>query len=298
MDVCDGPGRAGTAIGLLITQRSRVQIPPATKGLPTELPVSYRQNCFGDLFLSIARGSDNGPCRRVNWFRRLRWPVAGLSAGAGRALPGWVKMNGGAWGVRWSAVWEVVAQAGPPPPCPPGDASLAAAGRGPPGADLAHVGGRPQQRGEDRLGGDAADAASGGLGQGFVSSIFDQAVEAFDGVPQGGVGLAPGRAAVGQVLAVAGADVRGDGDRGLAADPGRFGRWLEYLGAPVAGCQRGLGRRAGQPWVLARGRAGQALVAVGVWAVLVLELVGAAGGDLLVVQVAGDGVVAQAGGRR
>jgi hypothetical protein len=28
MDVCDRPGRAGTALGLLITQRSRVQIPP------------------------------------------------------------------------------------------------------------------------------------------------------------------------------------------------------------------------------------------------------------------------------
>src|SRR5712691_10859202 len=46
----------------------------------------------------------------------------------------------------------------------------------------------------------------------------------------------------------------------------------------------------------AGGRAGQALVAVGVGAVFALELVGAAGGDLLVVQVAGDGVVAQAGG--
>ena len=48
--------------------------------------------------------------------------------------------------------------------------------------------------------------------------------------------------------------------------------------------------------MLAGRRAGQALVAVGVGAVFVLELVGAAGGDLLAVQVAGDGVVAQAGG--
>jgi len=68
-------------------------------GLPTELPVWYRQNCFGDLFLSIARGSDNGSCRGVSWFRRLRWPVAGLPAGVGRALPGWVEMTAGAWGV-------------------------------------------------------------------------------------------------------------------------------------------------------------------------------------------------------
>ena len=77
---------------------------------------------------------------------------------------------------------------------------------------------------------------------------------------------------------------------------GGSGGWLEYLGAPVAGCQRGLAQRADQPGVLAGGRAGQPLVAVGVGAVFALELVGAAGGDLLVVEVAGDGVVAQAGG--
>jgi len=122
------------------------------------------------------------------------------------------------------------------------------------------------------------------------------AVEAFDGVAQGGVGLVPGWAGVGQVLAVAGADVRGDGDRCLAADPGWFGWWLEYLGASVAGCQRGLAQRADQPGAGAGGGAGQALVAVGVGSVFVLELVGAAGGDLLVVGLAGDGVAAQAGG--
>jgi hypothetical protein len=56
--------------------------------------------------------------------------------------------------------------------------------------------------------------------------------------------------------------------------------------------------RSGQisPGMVAGGGAGQPLVAVGVRAVFALELVGAAGGDLLVVQVAGDGVVAQAGG--
>src|SRR6266536_3345242 len=64
----------------------------------------------------------------------------------------------------------------------------------------------------------------------------------------------------------------------------------------VAGCQRGLAQRADEPWVLAGGRAGQPLVAVGVGAVFALELVAGAGGDLLAVQVAGDGVVAQAGG--
>ncbi len=41
------------------------------------------------------------------------------------------------------------------------------------GADLADVCGHEQQRGEDGLGGDAADAASGGLGAGFVGGIFD-----------------------------------------------------------------------------------------------------------------------------
>src|SRR5260370_34582827 len=48
--------------------------------------------------------------------------------------------------------------------------------------------------------------------------------------------------------------------------------------------------------MVAGGGAGQPLVSVGVGVVFVLELVGAAGGDLLVVEVAGDGVVAQAGG--
>jgi hypothetical protein len=48
--------------------------------------------------------------------------------------------------------------------------------------------------------------------------------------------------------------------------------------------------------MVAGGGAGQPLVSVGVRAVFALELVGAAGGDLLVVQLAGDGVVAQAGG--
>ena len=84
------------------------------------------------------------------------------------------------------------------------------------------------------LGGDAADAAAAGLGEGLVGGVFGVAVEAFDGVAQGGVAGVPGGAAVGQVLAVAGAGVGGDGDRGLAAEPGWFGRWLEDLGPPVA----------------------------------------------------------------
>src|SRR5260370_26099837 len=46
----------------------------------------------------------------------------------------------------------------------------------------------------------------------------------------------------------------------------------------------------------AEGGAGQPLVSVGIWVVLAFELVGGTGGDLLVVELAGDGVIAQAGG--
>ncbi|HEX9541559.1 MAG TPA: hypothetical protein VGA04_25635 [Streptosporangiaceae bacterium] len=46
--------------------------------------------------------------------------------------------------------------------------------------------------------------------------------------------LVPGRAAVGQVLAVAGTGVWGDGDRGLGADFRRFLRRGEDLGPAVA----------------------------------------------------------------
>ena len=73
------------------------------------------------------------------------------------------------------AVGVVVAQACAAPPCPLGDAGLAGGGEGPPGADLADVGGHQQQGGEDGLGGDAADAAPGGLGEGFVGRVFDRA---------------------------------------------------------------------------------------------------------------------------
>ena len=80
--------------------------------------------------------------------------------------------GGGCWCV--SAVGEVVAQAGPAPPCPAGDAGLVAGGEGTPGAGLADAGGHEQQRGEDRLCGDAADAAACGLGEGFVGGVFDE----------------------------------------------------------------------------------------------------------------------------
>src|SRR6266536_2760739 len=74
---------------------------------------------------------------------------------------------------------------------------------------------------------------------------------------------------------------RASGENRVSTKPG-----VLHLGPSVARCQRGLAQRADQP----------ALVAVGVGAVFVLELVGAAGGDLLVVQAGADGVVAKAGG--
>ena len=40
-------------------------------------------------------------------------------------------------------------------------------------------------------------------------------------------------------------------DRGLDAEPGWSGRWLQDLGASVAGCQRGLAQRAHQPGMVA-----------------------------------------------
>ena len=44
--VCDGPGRAGTGIGLLITQRSRVQIPPPLLVSAGQGPFPGRERAF------------------------------------------------------------------------------------------------------------------------------------------------------------------------------------------------------------------------------------------------------------
>ena len=76
---------------------------------------------------------------------------------------------------------------------------------------------------------------------------------------------------------------------------GSCGGW-STLGRPSRGDSDGSAQRAHDGGAGAEGRAGQPLVAVGVGAVFVFELVGAAGGDLLVVEGGADGVVAQAGG--
>src|SRR5260370_29175665 len=83
----------------------------------------------------------------------LRAPVAGLQrlgrvrGVAAARLVMLVSGGGGCCGL--SAVWEIVAEAGAASLCPAGDAGLVAGGEGPPGADLADVGGHQQQRGED-----------------------------------------------------------------------------------------------------------------------------------------------------
>src|SRR5271165_6845299 len=180
-------------------------------------------------------GSDIGSGRRAGAVTGFWQPDCGFPAASGVAAAGLVVLVGGGGGCcGLSAVWEVVAQAGAASACPAGDAGLVAGGEGPPGADLADVGGDQQQRGEQGAGGDAADAAAGGLGEGLVGGVFGVAVEALDGVAQGGVAPVPGRAGVGQVLPVACAHVGGDGDRGLPAELRWFLGWVEYFGPPVA----------------------------------------------------------------
>src|SRR5260370_471261 len=177
-------------------------------------------------FLSMAAGSDigSGRCaRRVD-----RMSAAGLQRSGGRGGAGVrlvVLAGGGAGCCGLSAVWKVVTEASAASACLLGGGGVGAGGQGPPGADFADVGGDQQQRGEQGAGGDAADAAAGWLGQGLVGGVFGVAVEAFDGVAQGGVAGVPGGGAVRQVLAVSGAYVGGDGDCGLSAEPGWCGPW-------------------------------------------------------------------------
>ena len=167
---------------------------------PRPPEAGYRQHCRcrTDRTASVtvsycACGSDIGSGCGAGWFYRARAGSLQRSGGLGRGCcraGGDGRGGGGCCGL--SAVWEVVAQAGAASPCPAGDAGLVAGGEGPPGAGLADVGGHQQQRGEQGAGGDAADPAAGGGGEGFVGGVFDEPVEAFDGVAQGGVAGVPG----------------------------------------------------------------------------------------------------------
>jgi hypothetical protein len=48
---------------MVLDHRSGFKSLAALSGLPTELAVSYRQNCGGDLIFSMAPGSDTGADR-------------------------------------------------------------------------------------------------------------------------------------------------------------------------------------------------------------------------------------------
>lgn len=112
----------------------------------------------------------------------------------------------------------------------------------------------------------------------------------------GGVAVLPGGRGEGEVLAV-GADVGGDGDGGLPADPRRVRRGVEDLGASVAGGEGRRAQRADEPGAAAGGGAGQALVAVVAGPVFGLEAVGRPVCDAGGVEVCGDGRGAAVGGR-
>jgi hypothetical protein len=90
-------------------------------GLPTELPVSYRQNCDGDLVLIVAAWSDSSvlcgcepglPLLRAGW---LGWPSAGrlpgvagglaVALGPSGVLSGPAGGRGGWFGGVWCVVW-------------------------------------------------------------------------------------------------------------------------------------------------------------------------------------------------
>ena len=88
------------------------------------------------------------------------------------------------------------------------------------GGDLPEVAGHEQQGDEDALGGDAAHPPAPGGCERLVGWVFEVAVQAFDGVAVTGIGTCPFLAAEGEVLAVAGTDVRGDGYGRLGADLG------------------------------------------------------------------------------
>src|ERR1700687_3522141 len=95
-----------------VTNPPGFKSPILRSGLPTELPVSYRQNCGGDLIFCMAPGSDAGGGCCVAW----RGSAGGADGWAGARLTRRAvgDRGGGSW-LCLSAVGEVVAQAGPAP---------------------------------------------------------------------------------------------------------------------------------------------------------------------------------------
>ena len=67
-----------------VPPRAGIKSPLGHPRLPTELPVSYRQNSGSDLNFSVTPGSDTGADRCPGFSGSAGGPVAVLRAGAGR----------------------------------------------------------------------------------------------------------------------------------------------------------------------------------------------------------------------
>ena len=80
--------------------------PSDTQGLPTELPVSYRQNCGGDLFFSMTPGSDTGAGRCPAWPGVAAGLLRVLRAGLGRGCPAGLQVS------RWRGLLVRVSRRG------------------------------------------------------------------------------------------------------------------------------------------------------------------------------------------
>lgn len=150
---------------------------------------------------------------------------------------------------------------------------------GEPAVDLATVGVGELEGRQERLGGDAADAAGAGLFDGLVEGVLGEAVEAFDAVAEPEVDALPVFAAVGEGLVVLGSGFGRDGDRLLCADLGRsggarlgVGQGQAGIAAEAGGFERALDASGGSG-------AGHALVAFVVGVLLGDQLEREPGGD-------------------
>ena len=99
--------------------------------------------------------------------------------------------------------------------------------------DLPEITGHQQQRDEDALGGYAAHPPAPGGCERLVGWVLHVTVPALDRVAVTGIGAGPFLAAKGEVLAVAGTNVGGDGHRRLGAES-----WAGQLAGTAPGpCQ-------------------------------------------------------------